>query len=71
MHHKGLGVERDYKEAEKWFRPAAERGSPQAQFMLGLMLYYGEGMPEDKEEALSWFRKAAEKGHNEAQFFLS
>lgn len=58
-------------EAEKWFRLAAEQGSPVAQSNLGLMYKYGWGVPELHKEANKWFDLAAEQGDAEAQYQLS
>jgi len=35
MYDRGQGVPKDYKEAVKWYRLAAEQGVPKAQFSLG------------------------------------
>jgi hypothetical protein len=64
------GVTRDYAEAFKWFRKAAEQGNAKAQYFLGRMYYYGEGIPKDYAEAAIFYRKAAEQGDLLAQFHL-
>ena len=65
----GDGVEKDWSEAEKWFRAfvagirkAAEHGDAEAQFRLGYCYDEGKGVEKDPKEAAKWFRKAAEKG---------
>ena len=58
----GLGVERDLKEAVKWYRKAAEQGYARGQTSLGLMYEYGKGVSKDYKQALIWYRKAAEQG---------
>jgi len=67
MYKYGKGVPKDYAEAVKWFRKAAEQGDADAQGFLGVMCYIGDGVPEDKTEAVKWYRKAAEQGHARAQ----
>jgi len=67
MYDKGHGVERDCGEAFKWFRLAAEQGSPMAQSNLGLMYDNGLGVPQDYSEAIRWYGLAAEQGVPEAQ----
>ena len=62
-----LGPDRDYDEALKWFRKAADQGHVEAQYWVGYMYSYGIGMPENSAEALKWYRKAADQGHIEAQ----
>lgn len=61
----GQGVTLDYEEAVKWFRLAAERGHPDAQYRL--CVYYDLG----STEAAKWCRLAAENGVVAAQLFLA
>ena len=63
-------LQKDYKEAIKWFRKAAEQGYIYAQYNLGFMYYYGKGMAQDNKEAAKWFRKAAKQGHTNAQYYM-
>ena len=42
---------------------AAESGSPEAQYQLGLMASDGIGGPRDDVAARGWFEKAAAQGH--------
>ena len=60
----GMGCPKDYAEAVKWYRKAAEQGDAEAQFNLGLMYADGEGVPKDYAEAVKWYRKAAEQCSN-------
>lgn len=62
--------EKEYTEAVKWYRKAAEQGHAEAQYKLGRCYGpYGTGI-HDASEALRWFRKAAEQGYAEAQYEL-
>jgi TPR repeat protein len=63
----GRGAKRDYKEAMRWFRKAADQGEPDAQYHLGLMYEAGTGVPVDANEALRWFRLSAAQGFKEAR----
>jgi TPR repeat protein len=45
---------------------AAEQGSADAQFILGVMYENGDGVPQDFPEAVKWCRKAAEQGDVDA-----
>jgi TPR repeat protein len=56
----------DYGKAVKWYRMAAEQGSADAQFALGVMYGNGDGVPQDYSEAVKWWRKAAEQGDVDA-----
>ena len=62
--------DKNYVEAAKWYKKAAEQGHADAQLSLGDAYSNGKGVPEDKEEAVKWYRKAADQGHKFAQFFL-
>jgi len=71
MYKYGLGVERDYGEAVRWFRLAAGQGNEGGLSNLGFMYQKGLGVPQDYAEAVKWFRLAAERGEVEAQSSLS
>ena len=58
---------KDYAEALRWLRPAAEHGSAAAQDKLGQMYRHGWGVPQDYAEALRWYRKSAEQGNSEGE----
>jgi TPR repeat protein len=63
----GLGVERDDKQAARWFREGADRGFATAQFYLGQMYQDGRGVGRDYAEAMRWYRLAAEQGDMDAR----
>ena len=63
----GNGVERDYAQAARWMRQAAEQKSTWAQNILGVMYLNGFGVPRDPAEAMDWFRRGAEQGDAKAQ----
>jgi TPR repeat protein len=52
------GLKRDYTEAERWHRKAAEQGDPYAQASLGILLRFGKGVSQDYVEAYKWFQLA-------------
>ena len=54
MYDLGQGIARDYPEAVKWFRKAADQGSAVAQSFLGVMYGLGQGVPKDYVEAYKW-----------------
>ena len=82
MYESGIGVLRDYVEALKWYRKAADhirvpkleyiqKGlTRESQRMLGLMYENGIGVPRDYAMALKWYLKAAEQGDSYAQLTL-
>jgi TonB family protein len=57
----------DFSGAAALFRKAAEKGSADAQFYLGGMLFFGHGVKQDAAEAMAWMEKAAEHGHIKAK----
>jgi hypothetical protein len=69
-YYNGLRVSRDYREAMKWFRMAADHGFSSAQSSLGVGYVQGHGVPQDHAEAVRWFRMAADQGNAAGQFNL-
>ena len=61
----------NYGNAFALFTQAAEQGSAEAQFRLGLMYRDGEGVAADTTAARQWLRRAAEQGHTEAEQTLA
>jgi TPR repeat protein len=67
MYIDGQGVARDYVEAVRWFRKAAEQGNTEGQWNLGVIYYEGRGMPRDYVEAHMWLNLAASGPSSHAQ----
>ncbi|MBQ6142317.1 MAG: sel1 repeat family protein [Kiritimatiellae bacterium] len=63
----GKGVDRNYKEAAKWFRLGAEEHSPDeesrisAQMNLAYLCFNGLGLPQDGVEACKWWTRVIEQ----------
>jgi TPR repeat protein len=51
------------KKAVKYFRRAAYKGNPNAQFDLGLQYEEGGVLKDDPKRAFYWYLKAAKKDH--------
>jgi TPR repeat protein len=51
----------------KVMKAAAEKGDPEAQFLIGMQYKVGDGVNRDANEAARWLRSAAQAGHLEAQ----
>jgi mono/diheme cytochrome c family protein len=49
----------------------AERGDPDAQNLIGFMLYFGEGVRMDRAAAHHWFHLSADQGNASAQLNLA
>ena len=64
------GVKKDYTEAVKWYRKAAELGNPKAQNSLAKCYEHGLGVKINHQEVIKWYNKAAEQGYYEAYFNL-
>ena len=62
--------DKNFVEAEKWYRKSAEQGNAPAQYELGAMYYDGKHIKQDFSEALKWIRKSAEQGNAPAQLLL-
>ena len=54
--------DRDYKEAFKWYRMAAEEGIAVAQTNLGLIYENGLGVEQDFVQAHKWYNIAGTNG---------
>ena len=70
MYDKGQGVARDYAEAIRLFRLAADQGVAAGQIGLGFRYAQGQGVAQDYVEAVRWFRLAADGGDPEGQYNL-
>lgn len=57
----------DMETALRYWRPLAEQGNANMQFILGNAYYGGLGVKRDDKEAVAWFRKSAEQDNADAQ----
>ena len=60
----------DYATVLNLWKPLAEQGNAEAQFVLGNLYDYGEGVNQDYREAVRLYRLAADQGHADAQHNL-
>lgn len=67
MYESGPGVLRNYKEAVKWYRKAADQGYALAQNILGVMYALGKGVPQDYVQTHMWMNLAAANGLEKAK----
>ncbi len=58
---------KNYGEAVRLYREAAEQGNASAQAGLDQLTRLGLGVPKDEATAVRWYRQAAERGHALAQ----
>ena len=62
----------DYKQAEAWYRKAAEQNNiPGEMHLAALYRDGGNGFARDMEQAAAWYRKAADQGDASAQGTLA
>ncbi len=64
------GLPKDYKEAVKWYKMAANQGNARAQYNLGVCYKFGKGVEKDWKEAVKWCKMAADQGNSHAQYNL-
>ncbi len=57
----GKGIERDYAEAMRWARLAADQGDAPAWDFVGWMYFRGIGVPRNADIAANYFKAAAGK----------
>jgi TPR repeat protein len=70
LFERGMGLPKDFTQAEYWYRQAAEKGDPAAQARLGFMYRIGEGVTRDPKQAAKWYALSAAKGNPLAQVGL-
>jgi tetratricopeptide (TPR) repeat protein len=61
---------KEYAEAAKWYRLAADQGLADAQYKLGSMYDSGGRLKRDYPEAAKWYRLAANQGDGDGQLSL-
>lgn len=59
-----------FSEALPYVYEAALQGYLDAEYLMGLMSYYGEGVVTDYDQAVYWFRKAADNGGINSSYYL-
>ena len=61
---------RDPQKAFYLFRKAAQKGSPEAEYQLGLCYWSGLGIAQSWKHAKEWLTKASDHGHYRAMYEL-
>ena len=69
-HHGQLGLEKDEARAVELYECAAELGSKDAQYSLGVLYMKGTGVGKDTAKAIRHYEAAAMSGHVSARFNL-
>mgnify|MGYP001156541706 CR=1 FL=1 len=60
----------DFDGAAREFKPLAQKGDKDAQYVLGMLYEEGQGVPRDDVEAAYWYARSAEQGYVDAYFAL-
>jgi TPR repeat protein len=66
----GILIAQDHRQANDWFRKAADTGNANAMNIVGDRYRFGLGFQRDDREAIRWYRKAAEAGSADSMFSL-
>gem|GEM_PF-1995387 len=66
MLDKGQGGAKSYKKAILWYRQAAVRSYPEAQYYMGVKYINGHGVPKNEIVAYAWFAVALDNGYAKA-----
>lgn len=61
----------DYSKAIAEWKPLAQAGDSEAQYLMGRLYANGDGVSRNYKEAFRWFEKAGRQGHKKAQGALS
>ena len=61
----------NYSAAADLWRPIAENGDAEAQYLLGELYRLGQGVPEDDAIAGRWHLEAAENGHPRSMYYVA
>jgi uncharacterized protein len=61
-YYNGEGVDRDFKEAARCFRLAADQKDVETQCNLGVCYEREEGLKQSREDAVRHYRLAADQG---------
>ena len=63
----GVGVERDFAQAQMWYGRSAQQGQPEAQHAIGVWLIGGVAGLQDPVEGLKWLTLAERNGHPDSK----
>lgn len=66
----GKGVNKDIQTSIQYRMKAAEKGSVEECYEIGILYYEGVRIQKNKMEALTWFHKGMEKKQNTAYLYL-
>jgi TPR repeat protein len=68
---RGRGVKKDELLGQSWYSRAAEKGEPDAEYLVGMRHIRGKGVAKNPFTARGWLAKAAARGHEAARLELA
>lgn len=71
LYEYGITLEKDYSEAFKWYKFAADQNHSDAQYRIGKFYFHGYGVDKDEEEAYSWLKLSANLNNSNSFLYLS
>lgn len=66
MYEHGLGVEKDYSLAMKWYLKGHESGNIDSTYNVGMFYIFGRGVEKSQAKGVEHLTLAAKKGHQKA-----
>ena len=66
----GTGLDRDQRQAARWFNLAAEKGHAPAQALLGQLLVNGQGVPRQRARGLMWLALAKQSADPKSEAWI-
>ncbi|MEK7764447.1 MAG: tetratricopeptide repeat protein, partial [Nitrospirota bacterium] len=70
LYFNGEGAPKDYQQALRWFRLAADQGEALAQTKIAIMYDDGQGVRRNIVQAYKWYSLAATNGDKPATLLL-
>ena len=71
LYEKGIGTNRNFKEAQNWCLRAAEKGNAKAQFRLAEMYENDSSKTTDEHVVMDWYQKSLKNGCWEAAYRIA
>ena len=70
-YEKGVGVEKNAREALRWYKKSADQGYAYGQYCVGWYYFHGLGVEKNLEEAARYYILSTDSGNAFAPFYLA
>ena len=70
MLQSGARLEKNEKEAARYYEMAARQGDARGECSLGICYYHGVGVAQSYKLAVKYLKRASDKGNKEAQYYM-